>query len=220
LTSRDVVITCYFTTAVDEQRACRWPADPARLIPLIDSCTDRNLVVIHDCFSLTDLPCENHRVPPLRESPYMARWAYQLWYLHEHPEIRFGWLVDSTDVRLLHDPFPAMQRHTLYCGYDWGSIGINRWLIEHSAAERDWISAHADWPLLNCGVVGGDPLSLTVVAQLIRDRWRVRGQREPLHEMVWFNQAAYAHPRLITAGVTTPYKRYATDHPSAWWAHK
>jgi hypothetical protein len=79
------------------------------------------VVILYDCFDR--LPIENYCVAAALP-PYWRRWLAPYDYIEARPEIRYAWLVDSTDVRMVHNPFPAMTPDTFYCG--WGADNRRR----------------------------------------------------------------------------------------------
>lgn len=215
--ARDVVATCYFTTAGDPQRggSSTLPPDGAAMADLRGSVRahDRELVVLSDT-----LP-DTVRVP-VAENPYIQRWiAYRQW-LQANPDVRFAWCVDATDVTMLNDPFPHMRPGTLYCGWEPEVVGC-AWMRQHAVNHADWVEAHRQEMLLNAGVVGGDRHTMIRLCQTIVGLWAASDKSDPLEEMTLFNIAARRHPRVVTGiQVTTVFKSYARTHPTAWFAHK
>lgn len=216
-TPRDVVLTCYFNGQPDPQRlGQQWPEDPRPVIaPLVDSLAghDRSPVVLHDS------PCG---IGVLVDAPlvaYRQRWLSEWQWLRDHPEVRYAWVVDATDVQMLADPFPHMQPGTLYCGWEPKVLGCP-WIREHSPKVLDWIEANQSQTLLNCGVAGGDRATLMRLCQRMNDLW-AEHDADPLHEMAFFNIAASEAPRLVTGPqVTTVFKANKSTDPYAWWKHK
>lgn len=220
--ARDCVVAAYFTSVGDAQRGGKkLPADAGQVAVLVDSVAgcDADLVVLTDC--LTDLPGSVDTVTvdaPL--SAYVQRWLRYWQWLRDNPDVRFAWLVDATDVRLLNDPFPAMQPNTLYCGWEVQTVGCD-WVRSHSPNTADWVEDHAQDMLLNCGVVGGDRATLMRVCRAVFSAWLAGDRSDPCEEMVLFNMAARREPNVVTGiQVTTVFKSGATAHDLAWFAHK
>ncbi len=198
-----------------------WEADSDRLEPLVRSVGAHSgrMVIFHDCFEPGQLTVENYRVPtPL--SPYNQRWITKYQYLRSHPEIRYAWCVDSTDVTMLRDPFEEMQPDTLYCGWETTVVGHD-WVRRHSEKVSDWVERHHDKMLLNCGVVGGDRNTLMRLCRRMIDMWAKYGG-DPLQETIWFNMLARDEFPLLETGprVATAFKMYHTSDPHAFWCHK
>lgn len=218
-TDRDVVLTSYFISQPDAQRGSTntLPPDGSALADLATSLAvhDRELVVLTD---VDNLP-RGVRVP-VAVSPYLQRWIGYRQYLQTHPEVRFVWCVDGTDVLMLNDPFPHMAPGTLYCGWEPEVVGC-RWMREHAVSYGDWVTDHAPEMLLNAGVVGGDRQTIIRLCQTIIGLWADSTQSDPLEEMTLFNIAARRHPKLVTGiQVTTVFKTHTRTHPTAWFAHK
>jgi glycosyltransferase involved in cell wall biosynthesis len=221
---RDVVLAFYSTRHRDVQdgrKGQRWPADPQRLYDLARSVgpLSGRLVVFHDCFREGQLEYENHPVPtPL--SPYNQRWITKYQYLRDHPEVRYAFCVDSTDVTMLQNPFPHMQPDTLYCGWETTVVGHD-WVQRHCESVKDWVDAHQHEMLLNCGVVGGDRNTLMRLCRRMIDMWANYGG-DPLQETVWFNIVAREFGSKLETGprVTTAFKMRHTSDPHAWFCHK
>lgn len=219
-TDRDVMLTCYYTTPPDPQRGGRntLPADGSALADLATS------VAVHgqEMVVLTDTGLEQLggvRVP-VAVNPYLQRWiGYRQW-LQSHPDVRYVWCLDGTDVRMLNNPFPHMVPGTLYCGWEAEVVGCP-WMRTHATNYGDWVEDHAQELLLNAGVVGGDRQTIIRLCQNIIQLWCDSDKSDPLEEMTLFNIAARRHPRLVTGiQVTTVFKSFTAHHPTAWFAHK
>lgn len=221
---RDVILTPYFTGYTDWQRHNQqWRADPAKLQPLIRSMRPGrdHLVILHDCFPpTTRWRCEAHRVDPAPKSPYLYRWTVAAQYLRDHDDVRSAWIVDATDVRRLHDPFP-LKPDTLYLGWVPETISSEAWLADHmpkTVEAKQWAEDHRHHMLLNPGTVGGDKKTLLEFIT------RLDAQVAPAdadHEVFWANVIGYESPNLITGPeVCTVFKAFQTSHPRAIWKHK
>lgn len=198
-----------------------WEPDPQRLQALAHSVGPHSgrLVLFHNCFDPDQFPYENHRIAcPI--SPYNQRWITKYQYLRDHPEIRYAFCVDSTDVTMLRSPFEEMQPGTLYCGWETTVVG-HAWVRRHSESAKDWVNGHQNEMLLNCGVVGGDRATLMRLCRRMIDMWATHGG-DPLQETVWFNMVAREFGSKLETGprVTTAFKMHHTSDPHAWWCHK
>lgn len=197
---RDVVLTSYFTTHPDPQRGTHWPTTPDALEPLIESVGGDRMVVFHD-LATPPTGAETVAVTPA-VCAYQQRWLTQWQWLRAHPEARYVWMVDATDVTMLNDPFPHMRPGTLYCGWENQTVD-NHWLRKHSQSYPDWVHANAHHMLLNCGVVGGDRNTMLTLAKRMTDLWANGTRQDPLEEMTFLNIAAREHPNLITGPQVT-----------------
>lgn len=213
---RNVVLTCLFTAQPDPQRGKRMAPDPVQADDLLKSLTCDSVV-------LCDFPADrtNFERVPSSESPYLQRWiSYRQWLIN-HPEVRYVWCVDATDVQQLHDPFPMMQPGVLYTGWENTVIGCP-WMLDHHGASRPWIEANADEPLLNAGVVGADrDTMLTFIGRLLRvwGEAKMSGGHDQAGDMAYFNRAAYSMSPVSGPRITTLFKG---DERNNWslWKHK
>jgi hypothetical protein len=213
----DVVVASLFTSQTDPQRGSKLTPTLKHVEPLarsVESRTDypTSLVVLHD---IADEP--GYIDAPL--CAYRQRWLSEWRWLRDHPDVRYAWLVDATDVVMLNSPFAHMQPDTLYTGWETEPVGCT-WLRSRSPKVSDWVENNAQRLLLNCGVVGGDRQTLMRLCQRMNDLW-VSHDADPLHEMAFFNIAAYEHPNLVTGPqVTTVFRQEVNSDPHAWFRHK
>ena len=214
--TRDIVLSCLFTSQPDPQRGQHLKPDPTQAATLLKSLNGVDTVI------LCDFPTEH---PNFRQvdgglSPYIQRWISYRHYLTQHPEVRFVWCVDATDVESLQNPFSGMQPGTLYCGWENQIVGCTWMRDNHQCA---WIDANADKTLLNAGVVGADRETMLTFCSKIIALWSAaaaRGQADKAGDMAYFNQAAYSMTNIVTGPrITTLFKaNQRSDH--ALWKHK
>lgn len=215
--TRDVVLTSYFTGVYDPQRGRAWQADQAQLQPLLRSLQGHESVVFHN-----ELPADfpGERVQRVH-SPYFDRWRVIYGWLRAHPDVRYVWCVDSTDVVCLRDPFADLRAGVLYVGSEIASVGIE-WMRKNHPEYAGWIDQHHDQLLLNCGLVGGD--RATVMA-LCHRMLREYGDKciagcTPTFDMGAFNVAARAFQYETGPRVHTVFRRFDHANKVAMWAHK
>lgn len=216
----DVILTCYLTAKLDPQRTQRWKPDPEAVAALRLSCDkqtgiDPTILVDHDDFEHLNTV----RVESAHEA-YRQRWISYYQHLRADPSIRYAWLVDATDVRMLNNPFEQMRPRTLYVGWEPKTVGC-QWMRKHGTDIADWIDNNAHRTLLNAGIVGGDRPTLMRLCRSMIDMWHVH-RSDTLHEMPFFNHVVYQHfPSHITGPqVATLFKHNVQDDDTAWWAHK
>lgn len=233
---RNVVLTCFFTGAVDYQRNRQWDADASMLDPLINSLKAHNVeyVILNDCFE--DKPGFQRIQTGLENSPklspYWQRWiAYYRWLL-DNPDVDQVWCVDGTDVEMLRNPFPHMEPGVIYTGDEQGQITRCRWMTNTHPHNylRELYSRHSKDTLLNAGLLGGSRVGVMMFLRWMlmvlqrnrgdamkgKDRW-IDGS-----DMGGFNFVArMLMGRHIKHGpqVNTVFKKYA-DNGVAWWKHK
>jgi hypothetical protein len=218
---RDVVLTAYLTGARDPQRQQNWKPDPKALDPLVNSLIKRMSPADIVVFS-NEIEAEgawNVRVGP-PQSPYFDRWLHFYRWLRDHPEVRFVWCVDSTDVVSLAPPFD-LEPGVLYVGSEHNLVGMD-WMRKNGEQYAEWIEAHKDEQLLNCGLIGGErAVVMAVLHDLVREYYDFLGAGKPLTlDMAPFNYVVRRYPYVTGPRVHTVFR--ANDHKSktAMWAHK
>ncbi|MDR2057651.1 MAG: glycosyltransferase [Dysgonamonadaceae bacterium] len=157
----NIILTCFFTKVKDTQRTNEAPmkADKALLKPLVDSMKGQKLVVLTDCFNdevngnVQYIKVETHI-----NNVYFQRWVNEYQYILQNREsINKLFVVDSTDVLMLNNPFPLMESGKLYSGDEAERTGCE-WMIKHHPHKliQDFIKQNENKVLLNCGIAGGD----------------------------------------------------------------
>lgn len=231
---KNIILTSYFNYSPDPQRKKRWSAQIDELMPLINSCiyNKQKLIIFNDCFVdsvnspyvefIKTLPSKTH-------SPNVYRWIVY-WEWMQKNEFDKIWMVDSTDVELLKEPFKIIEPNKLYCGDEFGMVTDNKWMRTTQerwfkiADYRQIISKHATEILINCGIVGG---SFETIYQLI-DMWANIHKTKTvglMHstDMAIFNYVArkYFNDQLVHGDkINTKFKYFETKNKTAIWKHK
>lgn len=208
--TENTVLTCLFTGKPDPQRGTRMRPDAKLADALLATC---NATVL--CDFNTDRP--NFTKVDTATSPYIQRWISYRQHLIDHPEIRFVWCVDATDVVQLQDPFPMMKPGVLYTGWENQIVGCE-WMRNHHTASRAWIDQNPDRNLLNAGVVGGDRQTILTFISRLLTFWSA-DPSDAAGDMGYFNRAAYTMNPVTGPRITTVFK---TNTPNEWslWRHK
>jgi glycosyltransferase involved in cell wall biosynthesis len=226
----NVVLTSYFNYSADTQRKHTWSSDIEKLRPLLDSLKGIKVKVFHNCFEEPDTDdVEFIKIDPsVSHSPNVYRWIVYYDYLRKN---RFEkiWMVDSTDVECLRDPF-EMDEGLVYCGNEHSMMVDNQWMrntqerfVKGISDYRRIISINARKTLINCGLVGG---CFPVVMDLL-SIWSDLHSRYTaglLHstDMAVFNYVIWKHfyNRMVTGEkINTRFKRFEKNEIS-WWRHK
>lgn len=217
---RNMVLTAYLTALVDPQRGKKWQAKQSDIETLRTSVPADWLVVFSD-------EVEFHKVAHLERvspclNPYFARWLHFYRWLRAHEDVDLVWCVDSTDVMMLNDPFPKMERGKLYVGSEVRTLGIP-WMVDNHPALAEWIADNAHLQLLNCGLVGGERETvMRLCHDLIREHMNalIADKELPL-DMGPFNHAVYTGGYDFVTGpmVHTLFRANETEG-AAWWKHK
>jgi hypothetical protein len=228
----DVVLTCLFSGKIDAQRGRRTQPKVAALTPLIKSVGARNLVILHNELgrdgedgSLTWVETE------APASPYRERWLRPWLWLRDHPDVHNVWIVDATDVEMLHDPFPHMESGRLYLGTEPKTIA-DEWLARNhpDKATLALVESQPSRQLLNCGTVGGDRETVLAFLHDIVKAWGDNSIAQFLGEDVDLGTTEmgvinvlgwtkWADRLEIGPQVNTVFKRDERNDFS-WWKHK
>jgi glycosyltransferase involved in cell wall biosynthesis len=214
------ILTCFFTGINDPQRTEQWTADLTLIDDLIDSLNGLGLVIIHDCFDVTEYRgAKLIRVEP-GGNPYTKRWIEYKKYI-ENNEIENVFCVDATDVQVLKNPFDEISKNRIYIG------------DEKSTIHNDWLRRHHNKPifarffmsfrrkvLLNAGIVGGNR---NILLRFLKDLTELIGNNDVgLTDMAAVNYIAYTKYQMeLSHGeqVNTVFKSYQPNDIS-WFKHK
>src|SRR5690606_41012218 len=101
-------------------------------------------------------------------NPYFQRHLSIFQYLRDNPDIGFVWCVDGTDVEMLQDPFPHMEKGILYLGTEPTTLRDDWMLKNHPDSKiQTFFRANPDLQLLNAGLLGGDRETVMSLLQAI-----------------------------------------------------
>lgn len=164
----DWVVSHLLTKTVDPQRGVAMKADSSLLSSLVESLRGENLVVLHD--ELEDVSTSAVRFERVERSisnPYFDRHLHSYQWLRDHPEVRYVWCVDGTDVEMLKPPWDHMEPDTLYLGSEPNLVGIE-WMIKSHGSYfvNKFIRENPSLQLLNAGLIGG---SREIVMSFLHD---------------------------------------------------
>lgn len=228
----DVVLTSLLTSEPDPQRKVKMAADPALLQVWSRSIRGAKAVVLAD--ELTSAPegATLVSVPAVSMSPYFARWLHIYQHLRAHPEYRFVWCTDGTDVEMLREPWAEMESGKIYVGSEHKTYS-DEWMKtnHHGKAYSDFIEQHRDEPLLNAGLLGGIRADIMEFAHtIIRLYYRIESHRfwkmetapATLVDMGAFGMAAKSFGDRIVTGprIHTIFKSDGVGKEYAFWRHK
>lgn len=236
---KNVVIGGYYNSTADWQRGFTWEPNYSALLPLIDSVKDRSekaeIIILHDCLEgLSDSERVKHyKMPGMKNrSGAWARWVRAHNFLVMNPDIEYAFIVDSTDVQMVIDPFPLMVKGKLYLGDEPKKVNIDWMHANHRHPEmKQMIETHGERTLLNCGLCGGDrDILIEFTGQMVEKLYQYEGDSRhgidsPLYsDMGIFNYIAYNYyPEHIVNGamVNTKFGQWEPyEEARAWWKHK
>ncbi|MFS7249339.1 glycosyltransferase family 2 protein [Rahnella rivi] len=228
----DVVITTLLTSQPDPQRAAAMKPDEAVLSAWASSIRGAVPIVLADQLSAAAAGASLVNVPAVQMSPYFARWVHIYQHLRAHPEYRFVWCTDGTDVEMLREPWAEMVPGTIYVGSEHKTYA-DGWMKanHHGRAYGEFINQHRDDPLLNAGLLGGSRADVMEFAhRIIRLHYRIESQRfwkmeaAPVTavDMGAFGMAAKSFGDRIVTGpkIHTIFKSDGIGKELAWWKHK
>lgn len=229
---RDVVLT-HLLAGTDPQWGSQFTADYDKVAQLHDSVQGQIDLVV---FTTDDLegPWEglDEVLVTRNHNPYIERHVRTYQWLRAHPEVRWVWCVDATDVTMLRDPRPYMKPGKLHTGWEPGTLSIP-WFDDarHDGVIGHWFRENGALQTLNAGVFGGDRETvLEFLRKLLsayfsgphRGNPRYADKLAPMGDMGIFNfivRTEFAD-RLVTGpNITTEFKAYR-DNGLAFWQHK
>ena len=233
----NAVLCAYFAHAKDPQRLTEWDKSFDPVQPLIDSVTKKglNIVIFHDGIPLGKRKNGKSRKyvqvpPPSDYSPNVQRWFHYLDYIKSRPELEKIWMVDSTDVQALKNPFNLIEPNMLYVGSEVGMTVENSWMQKtqepyfKAADYRAIIAQNGAKMLPNCGLVGGyRDIVIEYLEKLCEAQKTYMTTAYRSTDMAGFNYILWKYFKgRFDYGVhiNTKFKGYETDNSVAAWKHK
>lgn len=229
---RDVVITTLLTSQPDPQRSSRMQPDPTALTTWAKSIRGADAIVLAD--QLTSAPggAQLVTVPDVAMNVYFRRWLHIWQHLRDHPEYRFVWCTDGTDVEMLREPWGEMQPGRVYVGSE-PKTYADAWAKQNHPERiyQEFIEAYRNDVMINAGLLGGACADVMAFAHgIIRLYYRIESYRfwkkehagAAVGDMLAFGIVAQSFAdRLITGPlVHTVFKTEGVGKECAWWKHK
>lgn len=232
----DIVFASYYTATQDPQRHTFWENDTTDLLPLINSVTSQNIkiIIFHDCFTSTPSIelCEwVYCKPNTLYVPTIVRWFNYLNYLTNCEVLPSRiFMVDSTDVEMLKNPFLHILPNKLYCGSEYDNTishpYINNKKKYFNISDYSVImNNESDHMLLNCGICGGYTESIIRFLTQLTTYHAVYSRHitKVSLDMPIYNYTLLKHfKNIIEYGshINTMFKQFETNNTTAWWKHK
>lgn len=219
----NVILSVFLTKNIDPQRNIKWPIDYSILQPFLDSVSNYKSIIFTD-----ELDGESNIIKidesSMITNPYFKRWELYSNYLKSNLNIDYVWVVDSTDVVLLKDPFNFMKKKTIYCGFaEPGETLGSLWMINNHPFHYKWLINNKEKLFLNDGVVGSDRKTMINLCDNILDIYSksIVSKKELLFDLSAFNYLVYNDTKinLITDNIVSDFKKYDLNS-SAIWRHK
>ncbi|MBN0040228.1 hypothetical protein JN535_08635 [Cellulosimicrobium cellulans] len=229
----DVVLTTLLTSEPDPQRGFKWEPDPGTLQAWASSIHGARAVVLAD--ELTEPPAGAHLapVPAVAMNVYYRRWLHIYQHLRDHPEYRFVWATDGSDVEMLNAPWDDMVPGRVYVGSEPKTYDDEwAWTNHPARVFQDFLREHRHDTMLNAGLLGGTREDVMAFAHAI-----VRVYYDLESERFWGNETAgpevgdmlafgiVAHTphfagRIVTGPRVHTVFRADERTPWAWWKHR
>lgn len=229
---RDVVITTLLTSQTDPQRGTKMTASPDMLAKWATSLRQCGRIALVDELQTAPADVEVCRVPDVKMNVYFRRWLHIWQHLREHPEYRFVWCTDGTDVEMLRAPWDEMESGKIYVGSE-PKTYADAW-VKQNHPERiyqEFIEAHRNDVMLNAGLLGGSRADVMAFAHgIIRLYYRIESYRfwkkeqaaAAVGDMLAFGIVAQSFAGKVITGplVHTVFKTDGIGKENAWWKHK
>lgn len=229
---RDVVITTLLTSQPDPQRGSRMQPDPSALTTWAKSIRGADAVVLAD--QLTSAPdgAQLVTVPDVAMNVYFRRWLHIWQHLRDHPEYRFVWCTDGTDVEMLRAPWEEMEPGKVYVGSE-PKTYADTWAKQNHPERiyQEFIEQHRNDVMLNAGLLGGTRADVMAFAHgIIRLYYRIESYRfwkkeqagAAVGDMIAFGIVAKSFGDRIVIGprIHTVFKSEGIGKEYAFWKHK
>lgn len=229
---RDVVITTLLTSNPDPQRGTKMAASPDMLAKWADSLRLCGRVALVDELRTSPTDVELYPVPDVSMNVYFRRWLHIWQHLRAHPEYRFVWCTDGTDVEMLRDPWGEMEAGKVYVGSE-PKTYADLWARDKHPERiyQDFLERHRNDLMLNAGLLGGKREDVMAFAHaIVRLFYRIESYRfwkmekaaAAIGDMIAFGIVAKSFGDRIVTGplVHTVFRTEGTGKEYAWWQHK
>lgn len=229
---RDVVITTLLTSQPDPQRGTKMTASPDMLTTWAKSIRGADAIVLAD--QLTSAPdgAQLVTVPDVAMNVYFRRWLHIWQHLRDHPEYRFVWCTDGTDVEMLCAPWEEMEAGKIYVGSE-PKTYADLWAKQNHPERiyQEFIEQHRNDVMLNAGLLGGTRADVMTFAHgIIRLYYRIESYRfwkkeqagAAVGDMLAFGIVAKSFGDRIVTGprIHTVFKSDGVGKEYAFWKHK
>lgn len=229
---RDVVITTLLTSQPDPQRGTKMTATPDMLAKWAASLRQCGRIALVDELQAAPADVELYRVPDVKMNVYFRRWLHIWQHLRDHPEYRFVWCTDGTDVEMLRAPWDEMEAGKLYVGSE-PKTYADAWARQNHPEKpyQDFLDEHRHDVMLNAGLLGGTRADVMAFAHgIIRLYYRIESYRfwkkeqagVAVGDMIAFGIVAKSFGDRIVTGprIHTVFKSEGIGKEYAWWKHK
>lgn len=229
---RNLVITTLLTSQPDPQRGVKLEPKQELIAKWSSSIKGAEAVILADEFEYSPPGQLTVKVPNVAMNVYFRRWLHIYQYLRDHPEYRFVWCTDGTDVEMLREPWAEMETGRLYVGSE-PKTYADAWAATNHPERpyAEFIAAHRNDLMLNAGLLGGTREDVMAYAHaIIRIWYRTESNRfwgkekgKPcVGDMIAFGIVGYQQRDKLVTGprIHTVFKTNGTGKEFAWWQHK
>lgn len=224
---RTAIITTFFTGIKDPQLESNWEADHTKLEKLIKSMKGQKLIIINDCFDIDNTKEVEYVKVKSNHNPYFQRWISLYYFLSENRYDQV-FMVDSTDVVMLNNPFLCDLSDYLYVGDEKQIVGC-KWLKENhnndiiDPSYHSFYERYKNKTLLNAGIVGGKASIVEHFAMLMAEWYSDHKESNVYTDMPIFNYIAYTDfGKKLRHGskINTEFKKYDIRNNTSFFRHK
>ncbi|MEW5290303.1 glycosyltransferase family 2 protein [Erwinia papayae] len=229
---KNLVITSLLTSQPDPQRGKKLVASPDLLAKWAASVKGADAVALVDELEAAPPGATLHRVPDVAMNVYFRRWLHIWQYLRDHPEYRFVWCTDGTDVEMLHEPWHEMEQGKIYVGSEPKTYS-DAWARDNhpESCYQQFLTENRNELMLNAGLLGGGREDIMAFAHAIVRIWyRTESNRfwgkekgKPcVGDMIAFGIVGYQQRDKLVTGphINTVFKSNGTGREYAFWRHK
>jgi hypothetical protein len=247
LPGQPLVMACHITGVYDVNRNNILPDDdfaPVQAWATSLKAQQVNGIIFHNNFSEASCAAQQHKQLHFIRIDYDAvfnpniyRYIVYREFLRLHAtKITSLFVTDIADVVMIQDPFtqPLFMANIgkLFCGDEPVPLQ-NEWMINHATHLRNNIAdykayekAFENFPLLNCGIIGGSSLLMqNFIEQLaaLHEQYNRNNTTAYTGDMGAFNYLArtrFNSHLLYGQPVNTIFKAYQNERTDCWFRHK
>lgn len=229
---RNVVITSLLTSQPDPQRNVKMAPSAELLAKWATSIKGAEAVALVDELDTAPSGATLHRVPVVPMNVYFCRWLHIYQYLRDHPEYRFVWCTDGTDVEMLHEPWQEMESGKIYAGSEPKTYD-DAWAKQHHPERicQDFLTEHRNDLMLNAGLLGGTRADVMAIAHgIVRLHYHIESLRfwqkeqsaASVGDMICFGIVVNRFKDRVITGprINTVFKTDGIGSEFAWFKHK
>lgn len=229
----DAVLTTLLTSEPDPQRGHKWDPDGGKVQAWASSIRGGRAVVLADELATPPAGAHLETVPAVAMNVYYRRWLHIYQHLRAHPEYRFVWCTDGSDVEMLHEPWADMVPGRVYVGSEPKTYD-DEWAWRNHPARvfQAFLTEHRHDTMLNAGLLGGTREDVMAFAHaIVRVYYDLEAERfwgnetagPEVGDMLAFGLVAHSPAfaeRIVTGPRVHTVFRAEERTQWAWWKHR